>query len=212
MPTTDISWLVGFVLASAVLVGLPGPNILYICTRSMAHGTRVGVVSALGVETGTLIHAIAAALGVSAAAAAVPGVFTALKLAGAAYLVYLGIRALRLVTHAGTGPTPPRPTLRRAYRDGVLVNLLNPKVALFFLAFLPQFVTADASGAALRSQMVALGAGVFVIALVLDLGYAVIAGAVAARRQPRADRRWPHLAVASIYFGLATLAALGSAS
>lgn len=211
MLTTDLSWLAGFVLASAVLVGLPGPNVVYICTRSAAHGTRVGVVSALGIETGTLIHAVASALGVSAAAAAMPGVFTGLKLAGAGYLLYLGIRALRLVARAAPATVSERPTLRRAYRDGVLVNVLNPKVALFFLAFLPQFVSADASGPALRGQMVALGAGVFVIALVLDLGYAVAAGLVAGRREARADRRWPHLAVASVYFGLAALTG-GSAS
>jgi threonine/homoserine/homoserine lactone efflux protein len=212
MPTTDLSWLAGFVLASAVLVGLPGPNVLYICTRAAAHGTRVGLVSALGIETGTLLHAIAAALGVSAAAAAVPGVFAGLKLAGAGYLAYLGVRALRTLTRSGsTTAATQRPTLRRAYRDGVLVNVLNPKVALFFLAFLPQFVSADASGATLRGQMLALGAGVFVIALVLDLGYAVVAGLVAGRREARADRRWPHVAVATIYFGLATVA-LGSAS
>jgi threonine/homoserine/homoserine lactone efflux protein len=133
--------LLVFALAAGVLVAIPGPNHIYIVTRSIAQGRTVGLASALGVETGTLVHISAATVGLSALIASSAMAFDTLRYAGAVYLGYLGIRALLRDERLDVeGPAAERPSLRRAYLDGILVNVLNPKVALFFLAFLPQFV------------------------------------------------------------------------
>lgn len=207
----DFGYLAAFVGASVLLVGLPGPNIVYICTRAMTQGRRAGVVSALGVETGTFIHATAAALGLAAVVATSPVVFKAITYAGVAYLVYLGLRTLRSVaSHGLTNGRPAPAPLGKVYRDGLLVNLFNPKVQLFFLAFLPQFTTPGASPAELRGQLLALGAATFVIALLIDIGYATGASALGTRlnRSAAGDGRWQRRSVAGIYFGLAALAAV----
>jgi threonine/homoserine/homoserine lactone efflux protein len=135
-------WL--FVAMGLVLNLTPGQDTLYIVGSSIAAGRRVGVASALGIGTGTLVHTLFAALGLSALLATSATAFTAVKLAGAAYLVYLGIRALltrvdAASPFAGAPHTPPG----LAYRRGILTNVLNPKVALFFLALLPQFIDTD---------------------------------------------------------------------
>lgn len=201
-----------FIAATVVLVGLPGPNIVYICTRSLTQGRRAGLVSALAIETGTLVHATVAALGLVAVVAAWPVVFTVITGAGAAYLVLLGIRSLRTaISVDGPGIVEPE-SLWRIYRDGVLVNLLNPKVALFFLAFLPQFTSGTTDVGRLRTELLGLGTGVIVIALALDLGYAVAADAVGRRlgRFGPREQRVQRYSVAGIYFGLAALAAVGA--
>ena len=133
----------------------PGPDMLYVAARGAAEGRRAGVVSALGIGAGTLVHITALALGLSALLAAVPLAYDAVRYAGAAYLVYLGVRALLARREEGasvadapssgagarraTEPPPPG-RLAALFRQGVVTNVLNPKVALFFLAFLPQFV------------------------------------------------------------------------
>ena len=203
------SRLLAFGAAAVVLIGTPGPNIVYICTRSVTQGRRAGLVSALGIETGTFVHATRAALGLAAVVAASPVVFSAITYLGAAYLVLLGIRTLRAAAHASaSGGTPPA-SLPRVYREGVLVNLLNPKVALFFLAFLPQFTTPGAGPDVLRLQLLCLGAASFLIALLLDVRYALAADA-AGRRLRRISRgghrRAGRYSTAGIYFGLALLA------
>ena len=133
-------------LLSAVLLNItPGQDTLYILGRSISQGRRAGVLSVLGVITGCFVHTVAAALGLSAILATSASVFMAVKLVGAAYLVYLGIRML-LDRAAGAGQ-PTEYTHESAwaiYRAGLLTNILNPKVALFFLAFLPQFVDPSA--------------------------------------------------------------------
>jgi threonine/homoserine/homoserine lactone efflux protein len=151
----------------------PGPDMLYVAARGAAEGRRAGVVSALGIGAGTLVHITALALGLSALLAAVPLAYDAVRYAGAAYLVYLGGRALlarpaaatatdapslgTTASAATTRTTEPLPPGRLAaiFRQGVLTNVLNPKVALFFLAFLPQFVD-PARGSAV-AQTVFLG-------------------------------------------------------
>ncbi len=204
---------IAFVLASVVLIGMPGPNVVYICTRSATQGRRAGLVSALGVETGTFVHATLAALGLAAVVAASPVVFTLITYAGAAYLVLLGIRTLRARRHGGQASVGSRAALLKVYRDGVLVNLLNPKVALFFLAFLPQFTTPGASPGELRLQLLGLGAAVFVIAIVLDCGYALAAHAAGSRLRRRAggSGRVQRYSTGTIYLGLAAVAALAGA-
>jgi threonine/homoserine/homoserine lactone efflux protein len=138
MPTGTT--IVLFLAAGAALVVIPGPNIIYIVTRSVDQGRRAGLVSALGVEAATPIHVTAAAFGVSALLLSSALAFSAVKYAGAAYLIALGIRTLisRPPDHQG-GAVEPKP-LVRIFFQGMAVNLLNPKTALFFFAFLPQFV------------------------------------------------------------------------
>lgn len=130
-----------FVIAALVLLLTPGPAVLYIVTRSIDQGRRAGLISVLGVHVGTLAHIFAAAAGISAVLAASATAFGVVKYLGAAYLIYIGVRRLldRTPLAAATPGAPRR--LRRAFLDGVIVNVLNPKTALFFLAFLPQFVT-----------------------------------------------------------------------
>ncbi|MCP9967162.1 LysE family translocator [Actinomadura madurae] len=161
-----------FFLAALTLVAVPGPNHLYITTRSIGEGRRAGIASALGVETGTLVHIAAAAAGLSALVAASATAFGILRYAGAAYLVYLAYRTLRGGREDGELDLEPRP-LRRVYLDGALVNVLNPKVVLFFLAFLPQFADQDAGAVPL--QIAAMGAATALIGLVVDICYAVAA-------------------------------------
>ncbi|MFI0485345.1 LysE family translocator [Actinomadura sp. 9N215] len=200
--------LLAFVAASVALIVIPGPNGIYILTRSAAQGYRAGLVSALGVETGTLAHIAFAVLGVSALIAASPVAFNILKFAGVGYLLYLAARTVlrRSELDLGGGGAPPLP-LRRVFRDGIVVNVLNPKVALFFLAFLPQFVTAGAGTAGARAQMMVLGAVFFVLALVLDAGYA-LAGGAARRwlgRRSGSTHRYGY-AIGGIYLTLAAYA------
>jgi threonine/homoserine/homoserine lactone efflux protein len=198
--------LLVFALAASVLVAIPGPNHLYIVTRSIAQGRRIGLASALGVETGTLVHVSAATVGLSALVASSAMAFNALRFAGAAYLVYLGLRALlRDDEVASDGGGVAAPSARRAYLDGVLVNVLNPKVALFFLAFLPQFV--DPARGSASTQILVLGLVVFAIATTSDVLYALAAGALGAllRRRPGFARVQRYL-TGCIYLALAAVA------
>jgi threonine/homoserine/homoserine lactone efflux protein len=198
--------LLVFAVAASVLVAIPGPNHIYIVTRSIAQGRRVGLASALGVETGTLVHISAATVGLSALVASSAMAFNALRFAGAAYLVYLGLRALlRDEDVAVDGGAAAAPSVRRAYLDGVLVNVLNPKVALFFLAFLPQFVDPERGSAS--TQILVLGLVVFAIATTSDVLYALAAGALGAwlRRRPGFARVQRYL-TGCIYLALAAVA------
>lgn len=138
-------WL--FVLSGLLLNITPGPDTLYIVGRSSTQGSRAGAVAALGIGAGALVHVCAAALGLSALVAASAGAFAAVKMIGAAYLVYVGISLLRSKSTAqsAAAATDSRPAaMRGIFFQGFLTNVLNPKVALFFLAFLPQFVMTDA--------------------------------------------------------------------
>jgi threonine/homoserine/homoserine lactone efflux protein len=197
--------LLVFALAASVLVAIPGPNHIYIVTRSIAQGRRIGLASAFGVETGTLVHISAATVGLSALFASSAVAFDTLRYAGAAYLAYLGIRALlrddAIELDGGAAP----PSARRAYLDGVLVNVLNPKVALFFLAFLPQFV--DPARGAMSTQILVLGLVVFAIATTSDVVYALAAGALGGwlRSRPAFVRVQRYL-TGCIYLGLAAAA------
>src|ERR687886_109504 len=177
-----------FALAAAALLAVPGPAVLYIVAQSVEHGRAAGLASVAGVHLGTLVHVAAAAAGVSAVIAASATAFTTVKLAGAAYLVYLGVR--RLVSKQLRDDEPRDPeALRAAFARGALVNVLNPKTALFFLAFLPQFVDADRGS--VWSQVVVLGLVFVALGLVSDSLYAV-AGAAAGsllRRRATATRR-----------------------
>jgi threonine/homoserine/homoserine lactone efflux protein len=169
----SLSTFLIFALASLALVLVPGPNHIYIAARGIAQGRAAGVASALGVETGTMVHIAAAAAGLSYVIARSATLFNVIKWAGVAYLIYLGIRALTSRQELRTQDADPQP-LRKIFLEGVIVNVLNPKVILFFLAFLPQFVDRDAGHPALQIGLLGL---VFVaIALILDFCWALAGG------------------------------------
>jgi threonine/homoserine/homoserine lactone efflux protein len=151
----DLHDLLLFLGAGLALNLTPGPDMLYVAARSTSEGRRAGVVSALGIGAGTLVHIAALALGLSALLAAVPLLYDVVRLGGAAYLVWLGLRALLRPAEAHDDAPPPPASLATIFRQGVVTNVLNPKVALFFLAFLPQFV--DPARGSAAAQIVALG-------------------------------------------------------
>jgi threonine/homoserine/homoserine lactone efflux protein len=214
--------LAAFCVASLVLAATPGPGVLYIVTRTLAHGRRAGLASVAGVALGNLGNAMAASLGLAAVLALSPLMFEVLKVAGAVVLLVLGLQALRrpasgaesVASGAGSGagsavassetsrsagatesPAPPEPrSTARVVRDGALVALLNPKTALFFAAFLPQFIAPGGSGVLAPLQSVAFGATFVLIAAGTDLAYVLAAAAVA-----------PALARAGSAAGVATL-------
>ena len=162
-----------FAIAVTVFV-TPGPAVLYIVTRSVEQGRWAGLVSALGVHVGTLVHVAAAALGLSALLVSSALAFDIVKYLGALYLIYLGIR--RLVTSdaaAAASAAAPR-SLRRLFAQGIVVNILNPKTALFFLAFLPQFV--DPARGQVGLQVLVLGMIFVALGVVSDGLYAIAAG------------------------------------
>jgi threonine/homoserine/homoserine lactone efflux protein len=156
----------------------PGPDMLYVAARSAGEGRPAGVVSALGIAAGTLVHIAAVALGLSALLAAVPVAYTVVRLAGAGYLIYLGARALLRSGVLAPAPVPPA-TLAAIFRQGVITNVLNPKVALFFLAFLPQFVDPARETAAV--QVLALGLLFNTSGTIVNVAVALGASGAAAR-------------------------------
>ena len=170
----DASTLAVFALASFAIIVVPGPAVLYVVTRSIAQGRRAGIVSMFGIETGGLVHVAAAAIGLSALIASSATAFTIVKFAGAAYLIYLGIR--RLIEREEPLPeaTVGGRSTRRLFAQGVLVNVLNPKTAVFFLAFLPQFV--HPANGAVTLQIVVLGLVFVLVAVLSDGAYALAAG------------------------------------
>ncbi|KAB8197485.1 LysE family translocator [Nonomuraea phyllanthi] len=190
-----------FVTASLALVLIPGPNHLYITARGLAQGRTAGLASAFGVEAGTLVHIAAAAAGLSYVIKQSATLFAVVKWAGVAYLLYLGVRAFTGKEPEGAAP-PPQP-LRKVFLEGVLVNVLNPKVALFFLAFLPQFVDPGAGSPAL--QVVLFGLTLLLLGLVSDIVYACAAGALGTRLNSRA--RALRYVSGVVYLGLGVVTA-----
>src|SRR5215207_2257182 len=156
----DLIQLALYFAAALVLAVTPGPGIFYVAARTLAGGRREGVASSFGTGLGGMVHVLAGSLGVSAIVLASAELFTALKLVGAAYLVWLGLRTFQSArrdasTALDGGSAAPPIGPRRAFRDGVLVEALNPKTAAFFLAFVPQFV--DPAGSYPALQFMALG-------------------------------------------------------
>lgn len=160
-----------------VLLLIPGPAVLYIVSRSIGHGRPAGLISAMGIATGSLFHVAAATLGLSALLVSSASAFQFAKYAGAAYLIYLGVRTLRSSDTAYLQPTSGERSLRNIFGQGVLVNLLNPKTALFFLAFLPQFVDSSRGHATL--QILELGVLFSLMGWMSDSVWALLAGTFA---------------------------------
>lgn len=137
MASTEV--LIAFAAATALFAYFPGPALLYTAAQTLARGRRAGLMAALGIHIGCYAHVIAATLGLSAVFRYVPEAYTALKIAGAAYLVWLGVQMLRGGGMDAAPKIAPK-SARRAFAESIVVELLNPKVAIFFIAFLPQFV------------------------------------------------------------------------
>ena len=205
----DLASVGVFAAAAVLLLVTPGPAVLYIVARSIDQGRRAGLVSMLGVHAGTLVHIAAAAAGLSALLTASAAAFAAVKYLGAAYLIYLGVRRLLDRPKAVAAAAPAAQSLRRAFLDGVVINVLNPKTALFFLAFLPQFV--DPVRGHVGAQILGLGLLFVALGLLSDGLYALGAGTAAEwlRSRPRfvARERWVS---GSMYIGLGVVAALSS--
>jgi threonine/homoserine/homoserine lactone efflux protein len=191
-----------FLLASLAVLLSPGPNVLYVIARSIDQGRKAGVVSVLGLETGTLLQVAAAVLGLSAIGMTSALMFDAVKYLGAAYLLYLGIRkALERGALAASSVTTPA-SLRRLFGQGVLIGVLNPKTGLFFLAFLPQFV--DPAHGPLALQTALLGLAFIALATTTDGGYALLASSLGQKL-----RRSKHFAVGQRCFAATMFIALG---
>ena len=204
----EVHTFVIFAAASAAFLAVPGPSVIYIVSRSLAEGRTAGIVSALGIQTGGLIHVTAATIGVSALLASSAAAFSVVKYAGAAYLIYLGIRRLLEGEEPEQAEEDRRAGRKRLFWQGVLVNSLNPKTALFFLAFLPQFV--DPERGAVAPQVLALGVLFLVLATLSDSTYALVAGSV---RGWLGERRRTLARISGCsYVGLGVLAALSPAS
>jgi threonine/homoserine/homoserine lactone efflux protein len=171
------SSLVLFMTGAMLLLLVPGPAVLYITSRSIGLGRAAGLVSAMGIAVGTLVHVAAATLGLSALLVSSASAFHLVKYAGAAYLIYLGIRTLRRGDATVVDPSRERLSLGRVFGQGVLVNLLNPKTALFFLAFLPQFVDPARGRATL--QILELGVLFAVMGWMSDSVWALVSGTFA---------------------------------
>ncbi|WP_334187711.1 LysE family translocator [Noviherbaspirillum sp.] len=214
MPDAVIAWpmLAAFLVASLVLAVTPGPAVVYIVTRTIAQGRRAGLASVAGVALGNLGNAIGASVGLAALFAVSSLAFSVVKYAGAAYLIYLGIKALRAAPAgpasspaSGTGMERQAPQLGRIFRDGFLVALLNPKTAIFFAAFLPQFIDPAASAVI---QSILFGAAFVLIAALTDMVYVLAANAAApAFANLKGIGAAGRYATASVFIGLGVFTA-----
>ena len=172
----DAPTLLLFAAAALALLLVPGPAALYIVARGIDQGRGAALVSVLGIQTGAIVHIAAAALGLSAILVSSAVAFSVVKYAGAAYLVYLGIRTLLTRTEAHAVAPGVHLSLRRVFVQGAIINVLNPKAALFFFAFLPQFV--DPARGAAAAQTLAFGGLFILLALCTDGAYALLSGAL----------------------------------
>jgi threonine/homoserine/homoserine lactone efflux protein len=174
MPFPDAATFALFLAAALALLVVPGPAVVYIVAQSIDQGRVAGLVSTLGIGAGSLVHVAAAAIGLSSLVVSSAEAYSVVKYAGAAYLVFLGVRRLLGRDEVVTAEDRARKPLSRLFRQGVVVNVLNPKTALFFFAFLPQFV--DVQAGAVGAQVALLGLFFVLLGLVSDGTYAVVAG------------------------------------
>jgi threonine/homoserine/homoserine lactone efflux protein len=206
MPTSQTLLL--FAPVALGLLVIPGPAVLYIVARSIDQGRAAGVASVLGIHTGSLVHVAAAAAGLSALLVSSAVAFAVVKYAGAAYLIVLGIR--KLLERTDEDPDVAEPasrSLRSIYLQGIVVNVLNPKTALFFLAFLPQFVDVDRG--AVWLQMVVLGMTFIALGMISDGLYAMVAARAGRLLRSSARFRTAQRHVSGgIYVSLGAVAAL----
>ena len=200
-----------FVVAALALLLVPGPAVLYVVARSIHQGRRAGLASVLGIHVGTLVHIAAATAGLSALLVSSSVAFTAVKFAGAVYLVGLGLWTLFSRRPEAEVALGGERKLRRAFAQGIVVNVLNPKTALFFLAFLPQFVDPDASHPAV--QIAVLGILFGVLGLVTDSLWALAAGTAGGLLRGSARFiRTQRYVVGTVYVGLGVATAFAGSA
>jgi threonine/homoserine/homoserine lactone efflux protein len=194
------SLVLGFVLACVVLNLVPGPGMMFILAHGLAGGRRGGITAASGMAAGTVVHTVAAAVGLSAVLAAAPAALEVVRVGGAVVLLYLAISSLRSASKTMAPAAPHRP--RRTFVTAVFTNLGNPKVVLFYLAFVPQFITPG--GWSTSTQILVLGAMLIAIGLVMDSAVGLAAGTFSAvlLRRP-SIQRWIKRAAAMVFGGLA---------
>jgi threonine/homoserine/homoserine lactone efflux protein len=204
----DPHTLLVFAPAALALLVVPGPAVLYIVTRSVDQGRTAGLVSVAGIHVGSLVHVAAAAFGLSAILASSALAFGVVRYAGAAYLIVLGIQKLRRSSEdEGIGSNGPPRSLRRVFAQGVVVNVLNPKTALFFLALLPQFVDVDRG--AVWLQMLALGLTFILLGICSDGAYALLAAKAGGwLRASTSFRRVQRYVTGGVFVSLGAAAAL----
>lgn len=202
----DSATLISFGLASAALVVMPGPATLYIVTRSLDQGRQAGFASVLGISVGAMVHFIAAGLGLSAVLMTSAAAFSVVKYAGALYLIYLGIQKLRSHENLVIDEATARVPLFVIFRQAIVVNALNPKAAIFFLAFLPQFI--DPSRGPIWQQLIPLCLVFLSLGLLSDSSYFLIAGRLRQwiRQNPLFLRRQKYVA-GGTYIALGVAAA-----
>lgn len=209
MPITGVHDFGLFCLAVLLLNATPGPDTAFIVGRSLAQGRLAGLVSALGISAGCCVHALAAAFGLSALLAASSGVFLAIKLAGGAYLIFLGLRMLlsRPVAARPVAQPTEAHTLRLLFGQAMLTNVLNPKVILFFLSFFPQFVSPSASHRTVAFLI--LGTVFLLMSTCWGVGTALLAGTLAQRMDATGRcKRWLERVVGAGFIGLGARLAL----
>ena len=203
-----LSTIAAFAAASILLLIIPGPAVLYIVNRSVSDGRRAGLAAAVGLSLGNHVHALAAALGLSAVLATSAAAFNTVKWLGAGYLIFVGVRTL-MRPPAVIDPDQPGVSSRRSFTQGVVVNVLNPKVALFFLSFLPQFIHPDSGRPGLQALI--LGLVFVVIGLCTDSTYSLVASSLRTvllrgRTLPFVQR-W---VAGTVFIGLGVVAATAS--
>jgi threonine/homoserine/homoserine lactone efflux protein len=207
----DPDRLAVFVIAALALLVVPGPAVLYVVARSIHQGRRAGLASVLGIHVGTLVHIAAATVGLSALVVSSAVAFTAVKVAGAVYLVGLGLWTLFSRGSETEVALGGERNLRRAFAQGIVVNVLNPKTALFFLAFLPQFVDPNAAHPAL--QIAFLGLLFALLGLVTDSLWALVAGtAGGVLRRSRRYVRTQRYVTGTVYVGLGVATAFAGSA
>ncbi|MDG4825922.1 LysE family translocator [Asanoa sp. WMMD1127] len=208
----DVSLLLAFVVACALLSLAPGPDLLFVVANGVAGGRRAGVLAALGMSTGLAIHTVAAAFGLGALIQAAPQALTVVRLAGAVFLLYLAVATWR-ASRAAAEPTAvvPRRSLRRTYLMATLTNLANPKVILFYLAFVPQFLGTGPGAWPVTAQLMTLGLVFIVIGLAVDGTAGLLSGALAEKIAARPGfRRGMERLSAAVFAGLAARLVLDS--
>lgn len=204
----DLASLALFMTATLALNLAPGPDMLYVSTRSLTQGRRAGVISALGIAAGAVVHTVAIASGLAALLRALPLAYEIVRFAGAAYLIWLGVQALRGKAGPTSGTQLDRTSEWAVFRQGAVTNILNPKVVLFFLAFLPQFV--DPAHGSVALQIVVLGCLFNTSGTIVNIAVAYLAASagrwLGARGHVERIFRW---LTASVFIGLGLRLALG---
>ena len=209
MILTDIlpTNLLLFITASLALLLVPGPSVLYIMTRSIDQGRKAGLISVAGIHSGTIVHILAAALGLSAILLSSALAFDIVKYVGAAYLIYLGVKKLLGKDESDSTESLQKQSLGQIYKQGVIVNVLNPKTALFFFAFLPQFV--DPTHGSVSLQILLLGLIFVCLGAITDSTYAIVSSLLAGRlRESRRFKQVQRYVSGTVFVGLGITAAL----